>query len=470
LRGRYARLPGYTTNLLLPDDRCNEDVIKILGLTWNTETDILTIPIIQKSYKTLTKRSVSKSIASTFDPLGLLAPVLLKGKLFLEKLLSISLAWDDELPNDLKLEWEKIKNGWENQSPIHVPRNILLDKSNSTHTLLDFTDASKSAYATTVYLKSVNPVCSQLNSIFSKTRLAPIKPITIPRLELLALTIGFKALSFVEKQIGLKINHKIIFSDSEIVLSWIKSVKPLESFVENRVKPVRESEGIEFRHVAGEDNPADLGSRGISASELQLHNIWWNGPKWLIKSYESWPIPKIVFTTPISPYVNTFLTHNLDTMQKPSNLLQPPDILKSHKKPDRQLIPGSSYIIDLNKFSSLTTVCRILSLVLRYLRKIIWNKINNSPKMIAHLNMFSLGCIFDCVLDTGPLSNKELEVSRIILIKQSQKLHFGERCDSTATDIKDLKNLGAKYDTQNLIRCFGRITKNSPFYCQETID
>jgi len=112
-----------------------------------------------------------------------------------------------------------------------------------------------------------------LNLIFSKTRLAPIKPITIPRLELLALTIGFKAMKFVEKELGLKISYKFIFSDSEIVLSWVKSVKPLETFVENRVKLIRESEGIEFRHVAGEDNPADLASRGLLASELQFNYV-----------------------------------------------------------------------------------------------------------------------------------------------------------------------------------------------------
>jgi len=248
----------------------------ILGLTWNTETDILTIPILQKSYKALTERAVSKSIASTrtFDPLGLLSPILLKGKLFLQKLWSISLAWDEELPEDLKPEWKLIKVDWEKQSQIHVPRNIIFNKSDSEHTLLVFTDASKNAYATTIYLKSVNSICSQLNLIFSKTRLAPMKPITIPRLELLALTIGFKAMNFVEKEIALKINYKVIFSDSEIVLSWIKSVKPLETFVENRVKPIRESEGIEFRHVAGEDNPADLASRGLLASELQFNSTY----------------------------------------------------------------------------------------------------------------------------------------------------------------------------------------------------
>jgi len=88
-------------NTISPNDKANENIIKILGLTWNTETDILTIHIVQKSYKALTKRAVSKSIASTFDPLGLLSPILLKGKLFLQKLWSISLAWDEELPDDL---------------------------------------------------------------------------------------------------------------------------------------------------------------------------------------------------------------------------------------------------------------------------------------------------------------------------------------------------------------------------------
>jgi len=185
------------------EDRIKENRISILGLCWNNESDILLIPIINKESNNITKRFVSQCAASTFDPLGFISPVILKAKLFLQKLWSTSLDWDDILTEDLVTEWKEIANRC-----IFFPGLVLLNKITQTeYYLIAFVDASTRAYCTTVYLKSVSKEYSQVNMIFSKTRLAPLI-ITVPRLELMGLYIGFKALTFVEKEIDLPVTKK----------------------------------------------------------------------------------------------------------------------------------------------------------------------------------------------------------------------------------------------------------------------
>jgi len=100
-------------------------MISILGLCWNNESNILSIPIINKESNNITKRFVSQCTASTFDPLGFISQVILKAKLFLQKLWSTSLDWDDILTEDLVTEWKEIANDWTQNRCIFFPRLVL---------------------------------------------------------------------------------------------------------------------------------------------------------------------------------------------------------------------------------------------------------------------------------------------------------------------------------------------------------
>lgn len=136
----------------------------------------------------------------------MVSPILLKGKLFLQKLWNTSLEWNDKILENLLMEWKNLITylGILDTNKICFPRLVVHNKCKDTkYFLICFIDASKDAYAATVYLKSVNSICSQSNLVFAKTRLAPIKPITLPRFELLALFIGHKILCFVEKELDL---------------------------------------------------------------------------------------------------------------------------------------------------------------------------------------------------------------------------------------------------------------------------
>ena len=159
------------------------------------------------------------------------------------------------------------------------------------YSLVCLCDASAKAYGTTIYLHQALSDDCKVDLIFSTTRLAPQKS-TIPRLELLGVPIGTQALKFVQRELHIPISSKVLWTDSQCVLHWLQSKKPLSVFVTNRLREIKSLEGVSIRYVPTEENPADLATRGKSPSEL-MNSIWWNGPHWLSQTVERWPYPKM---------------------------------------------------------------------------------------------------------------------------------------------------------------------------------
>lgn len=125
----------------------------------------------------------------------------------------------------------------------------------------------------------------------SKSRVAPVNPLTLLRLELsAALVLAHLQLS-VKEALPLKLGNICLCSDSTITLAWIKT-EPylLKTFVANRVAEIQNlSNNCEWRHVSSQSNPADLVSRGLTPQELVESNIWKLGPSWLKNNIETWP-------------------------------------------------------------------------------------------------------------------------------------------------------------------------------------
>ena len=186
----------------------------------------------------ISKRTVLKQIASIYDPLGLFSPVTLSGKLFLQTSWSKKFPWDKHLSMEDKTQWNIINEELKELSQCYFPRHIGLNENGKlSYQLLVFCDASKSAYAAAAYLRQeIEKEYCRVDLIFSKTRLVPNKQITIPRLELLAASIGIRCLKFFEKELKLEISQKHIWLDSQCVINWKNSKKQLGLFVENRVK------------------------------------------------------------------------------------------------------------------------------------------------------------------------------------------------------------------------------------------
>ncbi|UYV82447.1 hypothetical protein LAZ67_21002207 [Cordylochernes scorpioides] len=129
----------------------------------------------------------------------------------------------------------------------------------------------------------------------ARNRLATIKRITIPRLELLACLIGARLLVHVLENLEESPEKIQCWTDSSPALYWIQQQENWAQFVSNRVKEITTlTKSEDWNHVAGEHNPADLPSRGESPSKF-IKSGWWEGPKWLQEKKEDWPVSKVQY-------------------------------------------------------------------------------------------------------------------------------------------------------------------------------
>ena len=275
------------------NDRSSKEKIKVLDLEWYAKEDQISISFssIANTQPCLIKRVVLKQIASVYDPLGLYSPVTLKGKLFLQKLWNQKYSWDDKLSPQHVQGWNSIKSDLYELTNCRFPRYIRFDgQCDTIYRLMTFCDASQYAYAAAVYLHQEHKHDRKIDLIFSKTRLAPNKKISIPRLELLAALIGTMCMTYIEKELKLPVIQKTVWLDSQCVLGWIENKKSLATFVDNRIKEIKRNKDINFSYISTKENPADIGSRGMSTKQLQVNQLWWNGPEWLLKPNIEWPV------------------------------------------------------------------------------------------------------------------------------------------------------------------------------------
>ncbi|XP_063631693.1 uncharacterized protein LOC134802905 isoform X1 [Cydia splendana] len=272
---------------------------KVLGLTWHMGKDTLKLRLgdmlsdTKQDKTTTTKRGILRTLASLYDPCGFAAPLILPAKLLLQELWKRKEKWDSQLPEDLEEEWQKAVSAIKTAAEIEIPRHVGLSPNEDTECELHcFTDASKRAYSAVVYLRLVNKKekGTKVMFIMAKSRVTPInhtEDLKIPKLELLGFVIGKRLLTYVKNTLRIELKRLCLWSDSEIVLYWMKSEKLLPPFVCRRINEIKQNKDIEPRYVNTELNPADLATR----PELWLtkKELWFNGPQFLSLSEEGWP-------------------------------------------------------------------------------------------------------------------------------------------------------------------------------------
>nr|XP_042900823.1 uncharacterized protein LOC122269859 [Parasteatoda tepidariorum] len=262
------------------DRNSDEIMIKTLGMLWNSLTDSFTYKVTTSTDCNYTKRDVLSQIARIYDPLGLLGPVIVKAKIFMQQLWLLQLDWNEALPPDVSKQWENFIKTLPDIESIHVPR-CFLEVSARFVVLHGFADASSKAYGAVIYIQGVsnsNEVTTQL--LCSKSRVAPTKSMTIPRLELCSCLLLSKLTQKVIAAIRLEIHSVILYSDSTIALAWINSPSNLlKTFVSNRVSQIQQlSKDFQWKHIPSELNPADLISRGLDVKALAASELWFKGP------------------------------------------------------------------------------------------------------------------------------------------------------------------------------------------------
>ncbi|EGT52812.1 hypothetical protein CAEBREN_32514 [Caenorhabditis brenneri] len=310
-----AELNNYIANI--QQTPVEDRLQKLLGLPWDTETDELIFNLPKAKSELLTKRRMLQLIASCYDPIGILTPVSLIGKLFFQSIAKKEHAWDTSLNAEQHLEVKKILQNWSGEE-WRIPRKLFSGNSLMESNQLElhvFTDSSKAAYGTVAYLRSVSGSHSEAQFLMSKSRVVPIKTnYSIPQLEALAILTGVRLANYCLKECHLKINKTYLWSDSMCSLDSLQKTSTSGSrFVRNRVKQIQEQgENFEFSHVPGKINPADLLTRGVSFEELKKSTLWIQGPDFLHSS-DPLPLRSCSLESAIAP-----TTHLVIADQKPT--------------------------------------------------------------------------------------------------------------------------------------------------------
>lgn len=412
---------------------------KFLGISWETDNDMLHIPICPPPNSfTHSKENILSFIASIFDPLGLISPLLLPLKIFFQSLWENKLNWNETLSPQQIANWKKLFTEWTN-STIPIPRHLTaLPMDSRLYTLHCFCDASNLAMCAAVYLHISHPsiTVANVHLVFSKIKVKPIKSerLTIPRMELIAALMGTRAIKFVFNEFFSVPIHSALYvwSDSSAVIGWLHSPLPIKDiFVQNRVKSIRSLPNLIVRHTPGIYNPADIGSRGLSSpATLISSNIWWNGPEWLALPEREWP--------PINPDIPIFHSNQYKVKASPKIFNE---IATFHVATTSDITPIEP-IINLTKFSRLPKVIRITAYFLRfiiYLRPnlktiLFFSEFYSPPPVFAFPNLLELRSAF------------------LFLLRQEQTNH--------PPPDKYNEALGLFTDPNGIIRSKGRLGKS----------
>ncbi|XP_018377661.1 PREDICTED: uncharacterized protein LOC108770524 [Trachymyrmex cornetzi] len=253
-----------------------KSVVLSLGLHWHLDNDTFQFTFHHKHTETITKRSILATIARLFDPLGLLSPLMIRAKMLMQEVWSLQLGWDDPVPSAITCKWMSFVSDLQNLATISFPRWIGLS-SDRILEIHGFSDASPYAFAAVVYTRlTSNDGSIHTKLICSKTKVAPLKRMTIPRLELAGAVLLTKLVNHIIKVLNRNYIPVYLWTDSTVSLTWISNhPSRWKDFVHNRVCYIQETvPQAQWNFVAGRENPADLATRGLSIDQLVEKKCW----------------------------------------------------------------------------------------------------------------------------------------------------------------------------------------------------
>ncbi|XP_065355015.1 uncharacterized protein LOC135949392 [Calliphora vicina] len=393
--------------------------IKTLGIRWNAITDSFyyVVDTIEVTPST-TKRRILSVIARLFNPLGWLGPIVIIAKILMQELWEEKSDWDEGVSPLILTQWNSFLKNLPFVTNIKIPRWIGFSPQYRIE-IHGFCDASEKAYCGSVYIRTESSE-GQIDSnlLVAKTKVAPIKRTTIPKLELC----GALLLAKLIRNLGANCQFTyelFLWTDSSIVLGWLqKPPNTYKTFVANRVAQiVNIASTHHWKHVKTEENPADIGTRGCSPQELADKELWWHGPTWLKLSKSLRPIPRTFDPTDLE--VKNTTTFHLEV--KCIDLLE--------------------------EFSSFERALRVLCYRIRFINRIL-KKSFSTEKFIT--------------LD-------EISSMKIRLISIAQRTYFGEDYNR----LKENKSLSRKsrllslspfIDNDDLLRVGGRLGNSGLSY------
>lgn len=245
-------------------------IVHTLGLSWAPETDSFKFAFHNIRFEPVTKRVILSEIAKLFDPLGLLAPVIIVAKILMQEVWKLRVEWDDILPPALIDKWILFVNGLRDLHILTFPRWLGM-RSDQPLEIHGFADASPHAYAAAVYIRTTSTeelVYTQL--ICAKAKVTPLRRMTIARLELAGAVLLTKLVTHLLRSLGRSDISVYLWTDSTVAYTWITNhPSRWKDFVHNRVCYIQDTlPQAHWGLVSGQENPADLATRGLTPIQL----------------------------------------------------------------------------------------------------------------------------------------------------------------------------------------------------------
>ena len=396
-----------------------EGSTKTLGLWWQPWEDFFHFKIKLCESITHTKRALVSEIARVYDPLGFISPVIINLKILLQDVWLEKVDWDSELSEKISKKWFEIRKDLPHIEDLRIPR--FLGERGDLY-LIGFSDASQRAYAATVYsLVRTSPPNVMLLS--SKTKVAPLKPVTIARLELCGAQLLTRLMKKLASTLNVDEGKCFCFCDSSIVLNWLSSYpQRWKPFVANRVNDIQETlPNCKWQYVNTKENPADVASRGCSSSYLLKHNLWWKGPPWLSKGILYHP-------------------RNMDIVTED----QDQEIRETHKALVVK-IESNPFDEFIAKFSSWYKLKKCYAWMLRF-----FEYIKSRTKV-----------------PTGNLTTYELKTATTLILRRLQAIHYPKEALGKMLHTGPLRQLSPFIDDDKLLRVGGRLHNSDLDYTEK---
>lgn len=404
----------------------DKEVTKTLGLMWNIQEDTLQYVIQLDRSRMSTKRNILSTISKIFDPLGLVSPIVVRAKMLMQKLWIERINWDEKVSPELHNLWRQFCDDLPLLNNLRIERRAMICQAIEIE-IHGYCDASERAYGACLYAR-----CSLGNGLYktsilcSKSRVAPIKTLTLPRLELCGALLLSRLVKEVVTALSVKISKIHCWTDSKIVLSWLASEPSRWNvFVAHRVAEIQHNVHIDcWRHVTSSNNPADLISRGCNVNHLIQCELWWQGPSVLKE--------EILFNIDIDEF-------KVDYTNIPE---------QRNTRQCFQLVVDKSIF---SRFSNFLKLQRVVAYCFRFATNV---KVPNKNRLLSK-----------------ELTIDELNHSLIALCKVAQSIDFSNEilALSSAKPIprnSKLYTLNPMLDKSGVLRISGRISKAQIYYDQ----
>ncbi|XP_058828458.1 uncharacterized protein LOC131688285 [Topomyia yanbarensis] len=287
-------VPEADLEIRIPVELNGNETIKTLGIHWQPCSDEFLFSYQPHKILQPTKRIILSQIASLFDPLGLLAPIIIKAKLVMQRLWELKVDWDETPPGELINDWLVLAQNLSVLNSFQIPRRVINTQRPLRVYLHGYSDASERAMGACIYIRSVDETGNYSSHLLcAKSKTAPIGNgrSTIPRLELCAAVILARLINNVTAALSIQFHEIRAYSDSQVALAWIAGgASRWKTYVGNRVAEiVTHLPSVNWYHIGTHSNPADIISRGALPVGLQGNILWWHGPDW----QHSLPLPEL---------------------------------------------------------------------------------------------------------------------------------------------------------------------------------